>query len=69
MFYFLGIKLTHLVKLKTLPPAIFLLVGVILYALLKFLPILGPVLLVVLNIFEFGIGVGYFFRKRLGVDK
>lgn len=69
MFYFLGIKLTHLVKLKTLPPAIFLLVGVILYALLKFLPILGPVLLVVLNIFEFGIGIGYFFRKRLGVDK
>lgn len=69
MFYFLGIKLTHLVKLKTLPPAIFLLVGVILYALLKFLPILGPVLLVALNIFEFGIGIGYFFRKRLGVDK
>lgn len=69
MFYFLGIKLTHLLKLKTLPPAIFLLVGVILYALLKFLPILGPVLLVVLNIFEFGIGVGYFFRKRLRVGK
>ncbi|MCX6578867.1 MAG: hypothetical protein NT166_01630 [Candidatus Aminicenantes bacterium] len=69
MFYFIGIKLTHLVKLKTIPPAVFILVGVIFYALLKFLPILGPVLLVVLNIFEFGIGVGYFFRKRLGVGR
>jgi len=69
MFYFIGIKLTHLVKLKTVPPAVYILVGVIFYALLKFLPILGPVLLVVLNIFEFGIGVGYFFRKRLGVGK
>jgi hypothetical protein len=69
MFYFIGIKLTHLVKLKTIPPAVFILAGVIFYALLKFLPILGPVLLVVLNIFEFGIGVGYFFRKRLGVGR
>ena len=69
MFYFIGIKLTQLVKLKAIPPASFILAGAILYALLKFLPILGPVLLVILNIFEFGIGVSYFFRKKLEFDK
>ncbi|HLP47177.1 MAG TPA: hypothetical protein VK469_14595 [Candidatus Kapabacteria bacterium] len=69
VFYFIGIKLTQLVKLKAIPPASFILAGAILYALLKFLPILGPILLVILNIFEFGIGVGYFFRKKLEFDK
>jgi hypothetical protein len=65
MFYFIGIKLTHLLKLKNIAPAFFILAGVIIYALLKFLPFLGPVFLIVLNIFEFGIGVGYFLRKKL----
>ncbi len=65
MFYFIGIKLTHLLKLKNIAPAFFILAGVIIYALLKFLPYLGPVFLIVLNIFEFGIGVSYFLRKKL----
>jgi hypothetical protein len=69
VFYFIGIKLTQLMKVKNIPPAAFILVGAIIYALLKFLPILGPVLLVILNIFEFGIGVSYFFRKKLEFDK
>ena len=66
IFYFIGIKLVHLTKLKIIPPVSFILAGVIIYALLKFLPILGPVLLAILNIFEFGIGIGYLFRKKLG---
>lgn len=69
VFYFIGTKLTHLVKLRTIPPASFILVGVVVYALLKFLPILGPVLLAILNIFEFGIGIGYLFRRKLGFGK
>ncbi len=65
MFYYVGIKLAHLVKLKNIPPALFILLGVIVYALLKLLPFVGPILLIVLNIFELGIGVSYFLRKKL----
>lgn len=65
MFYYIGIKLAHVAKLKNIAPAFFILVGVIFYALLKFLPLVGPVLLIVLNIFELGIGVSFFLRKRL----
>lgn len=69
MFYYIGIKLAHLVKLKTLAPALFIVVGVIFYALLKLLPYMGPVFLIVLNIFELGIGVSYFLRKRLRLEE
>jgi|GEM_PF-669108 len=69
MFYYIGIKLSHLVKLKNIAPALFILVGVIFYALLKLLPYVGPVLLIILNIFELGIGVSYFLRKRLKFEK
>jgi hypothetical protein len=65
MFYFIGIKLAHLVKMKNIAPAFFILVGVIFYALLKFLPLVGPILLIILNIFELGIGVSFFLRKKL----
>lgn len=68
MFYYIGIKLAHLVKLKNIAPALFILVGVIFYALLKMLPFVGPILLIVLNIFELGIGVSYFLRKRLKLE-
>lgn len=69
MFYYIGIKLSHLVKLKNIAPALFILVGVIFYALLKLLPYVGPVLLIILNIFELGIGVSYFLRKKLKFEK
>ena len=65
MFYYIGIKLSHLLKFKNITPAIFIMIGIIFYALLKFLPVLGPILLIVLNIFELGIGVSYFLRKKL----
>lgn len=65
IFYYIGIKLSHLLKFKNITPAIFIMIGAIFYALLKFLPILGPILLIALNIFELGIGVSYFLRKKL----
>ena len=65
IFYYIGIKLSHLVKMKNIAPALFILVGVIFYALLKLLPYVGPLLLIILNIFELGIGVSYFLRKKL----
>jgi hypothetical protein len=65
IFYYIGIKLSRLFKFKNITPAIFIMIGAIFYALLKFLPILGPILLIALNIFELGIGVSYFLRKKL----
>ncbi len=65
MFYYLGIKIADFFKMKKLPPAVFLLIGVVLYGILKFLPLLGPVLLIILNILELGIGISYFLRKKL----
>ncbi len=65
ILYYIGIKLSHLFKFKNITPAIFIMIGAIFYALLKFLPILGPILLIALNIFELGIGVCYFLRKKL----
>jgi len=68
MFYFIGIKLSRRLNLKKITPAVFIMIGAIIYALLKFLPIVGPVLLIIVNIFEIGIGVSFFFRKKLRLD-
>jgi len=65
MFYYIGLKLSRFLKFKNITPAIFIMIGAIIYALLKFLPVMGPILLIVLNIFELGIGVSYFLRKKL----
>lgn len=66
MFYHIGSKLNGLLKIKTnIAPAIFILTGAIFYALLKFVPLVGAIILITINIFELGIGAGYFFRKRL----
>ena len=64
LFYFIGLKLSQRFKIK-ISPAFFIIIGVGLYAILKFIPVVGPLLLIVMNIFEVGIGVGYFFRKKL----
>lgn len=65
MLYYIGMKLSHRMKLEDISPAFFIMIGIILYAILKFLPVLGPILLIVLNIFELGIGVSYLLRKKL----
>jgi hypothetical protein len=65
MFYYIGLKLSHFIKFRNITPAIFIMIGAIIYALLKFLPVLGSIVLIVLNIFELGIGVSYFLRKKL----
>lgn len=65
LFYFIGKKLTQQFRLKTITPAWFIIIGVGAYAILKFIPIFGPLLLICMNIFEIGIGVGFLFRKKL----
>ncbi len=65
IFYFIGIKLSELLKLKNVPPALFIVLGVIVYAILKFIPFVGPLILILMNLVEVGISVGFFFRKKL----
>lgn len=65
MYYHIGTKLTRLFKIKHIAPAFFILGGALIYAILKFIPVVGAVLLILINIFELGIGVSYFLRKRL----
>ncbi|MCK4760617.1 MAG: hypothetical protein KAW12_00360 [Candidatus Aminicenantes bacterium] len=67
IFFYIGNKIAALLKLKNLMPSLFILLGAVFYALLQFIPIAGPVVLLVINLFEVGIGVGYIFRKKLGV--
>ncbi len=65
LFYTIGLKFSNKLHYYHVPPAVYIMEGVIFYALLKFLPVVGPILLILINILEVGIGVGFIFRKRL----
>lgn len=65
IFYFIGIKLSKLLKLKNVPPALFIVLGVAVYSILKFIPFVGPLILILMNLVVLGISVGFFFRKKL----
>lgn len=67
MFYFLGSKLSGLLKVKV-NPAFFIVIGTTIYAALKFIPLFGPIVLLLVNVFEVGIGVGFIFRKKLKLE-
>lgn len=64
ILYLIGKTITGYIKLKDLPPLIYLFIGFFLYALLLFIPYIGRPVLLILNIVEFGVGIAYFFRKR-----
>jgi hypothetical protein len=68
IFYFVGIKLSGLLKLKRVTPAFFIVFGALFYVLLKFLPYVGPVALFILNLFELGIGIVFIFKKKLRLE-
>jgi hypothetical protein len=67
MFYFIGSGISRALKLGHISASFFLLIGVIVYTILKFLPVFGPVLLAVMSIFELGIGVIFFLRNRMNL--
>jgi len=67
MFYFLGSRLSALLKVKV-NPAFFIVIGTTIYAALKFIPLFGPIALLLVNVFEVGIGVGFIFRKKLKLE-
>jgi hypothetical protein len=68
MFYFIGLRFSQLAKLKNLTPALFIVMGAATYALLKFIPFVGPLILILMNILEVGISIGFLLRKKLKID-
>ena len=68
MFYFIGTTVSQRLHLKRITPAFFIVMGTVFYALLKFLPVLGPVLLIIMSIFEVGIGVGFLLKRKLRLE-
>ncbi|MCK4835864.1 MAG: hypothetical protein KAT17_04470 [Candidatus Aminicenantes bacterium] len=65
MFFYIGSKISNTLGLRKISPSVFLLIGVGVYTLLKFLPFMGLFLLIIMNIFEIGIGISFFLKKKL----
>jgi len=65
LYYYFGKLLTELIKIDIYSPGIYLLIGSFIYLLLYFIPIIGSIILKLLVIIEFGVGIGYLFRKWL----
>lgn len=65
MFFYIGSKINLAFGSKKIGPSVFVLMGVVVYTLLKFLPYAGPVMLTIMNIFEIGIGIGFLLRRKL----
>lgn len=63
VLYFAGSRLAAALKLKG-GGALFVILGIALYALFKFLPFPFGLLLVVMDFFAIGIGVSFFLRRR-----
>ncbi len=68
LLFFIGKRITLLMKLDNIPPILYLFFGFLLYVLLLFIPYAGRILLLGLNIVEFGIGLSYLFRKRFKLN-
>lgn len=68
VFYFIGDRASRGLRLPA-SPALFIVLGVAAYSLLKFIPFLGGALLVIIDLLAAGIGVGYFLRRRKATIK
>ncbi len=68
MFYFIGDFLSKRFKFKQVSSALFIVIGAIVYAVLKLIPVLGTVILIIVNILEVGIGISFMFRKRFHLE-
>ena len=69
MFYFIGSRISQTLHLGDISASFLLLIGVLIYTVLKFLPVFGPILLVVMSVFELGIGISFLLRNRLNLKK
>ena len=63
VFYFLGDRACRGLRLQA-SPAMFIVLGVAAFTLLKFVPVIGGVLLFLLDLLAVGIAVGFLVRRR-----
>jgi len=63
VFYFIGSKIASVLKFKG-NAIFFMILGTVIYALLKFIPWFGVPLSIIMDIFAFGIGSGFFLKRR-----
>lgn len=63
IFFFIGERASTVLRLRA-NPAFFIVLGIAIYTLLKFIPVAGGMLLLILDLFAIGIGVGFFLRRR-----
>ncbi len=68
LFYYIGDKIAAGLRLKNITAPLFILFGVLIYGILNFIPVAGPIILLILNIFEIGIGVGFIARKKMKLE-
>jgi hypothetical protein len=66
VFYYIGERAVSWLRLKA-NPVLYIFLGVAAYAVFKFIPYLGGVMLVVLDLLAAGVGVGFFLRRRKAV--
>lgn len=64
VFYFIGSKIASVLKFKG-NAIFFMILGTVIYALLKFIPWFGVPLSIIMDIFAFGIGSGFWLRKKI----
>ena len=67
IYYSIGQKIISKLNLSIFSPAIYILIGVVIYLILNYIPVAGFIILKVLTVFELGIGVGFIFRKKLNL--
>jgi len=67
MLFYIGTKLSTALKLKKITPALFIVIGITFYTLLRFLPVVGPLILIIMNVFEIGIGTAFILRKKISL--
>lgn len=63
VFYFIGSKIASVLKFKG-NAIFFMILGTVIYALLKFIPWFGVPLSIIMDIFAFGIGSGFWLKRR-----
>ncbi len=67
LYYSIGQKIVSKLNLSVFSPAFFILIGVVVYLILNYIPVVGFIVLKVLTIFELGIGVGFILRRKLNL--
>ena len=63
VLYFIGERLAGVLKLRA-NATLFIFLGTAVYALLKFTPLAGVWLLLILDLFSLGVGASYILRRR-----